>query len=80
MLLLPVEVVKGRAQERTGGPFERRDDFVVVVEAGGVFDRDDGFGAEDDCQGGPEAVAVWLAQSFAKWLQYPAGFEPRPAA
>jgi hypothetical protein len=62
--------VEGRAQERAGGPFERGDDLVVVVEAGGVFARDDGFGAEDDRQRGPEPLAAWLAQSFAEWPEY----------
>jgi hypothetical protein len=45
VLLRPFEVVKRRAQERPGSPFERRGDFFVVIEAGRVFHRDDGVGA-----------------------------------
>ena len=40
MLLRLFEVVERRAQERVGSPFQRRDDFFVVIEAGGVFHRD----------------------------------------
>ena len=43
-----------RAQERAGSPLERRDDFFVVIEAGGVFHRDESFGAEIFRQAGPE--------------------------
>jgi len=32
--------VQRRTQERIGSPFKRRDDFLVVVEAGGVLDRE----------------------------------------
>jgi len=47
--------------------FKRRDDFFVVVEAGGVFHGDEGFGAEGEREGAPESLAAWFAQSFAKW-------------
>jgi hypothetical protein len=50
--------VKRRTQERTGSPFKRRDDFFVIIEAGGVFHRDDGFGAEDDRESAPEPLAA----------------------
>ena len=58
VLLRLFEVVKRRAQERTGSPFKRRDDFFVVIEAGGVFHRDDGMGAEGEREGAPEPVAA----------------------
>jgi hypothetical protein len=32
--------VQRRTQERIGSPFKRRDDFLVVVETGGVLDRE----------------------------------------
>jgi len=64
VLLRLFEVVERRAQERVGSPFQRRDDFFVVIEAGGVFHRDDGMGAERERQGAPEPLPGWLAQSI----------------
>jgi hypothetical protein len=61
--------VKRRAQERTCSPFKRRDDFFVVIEAGGVFHRDDGMGAQGEREGTPEPLAGWLAQPVAKWSE-----------
>ena len=55
-----------RAQERICSPFKRRDDFFVVIEAGGVFHRDDGMGAEGERERAPEPLPGWLAQPFAK--------------
>lgn len=60
-LLRLFEVVKRRAQERVGSPLKRRDDFFVVIEAGRVFHRDDGMGAEGEREGAPEPLAAWLA-------------------
>jgi hypothetical protein len=45
MLLRLFEVVKCRTQECTRNPFKRRDDFFVVIEVGGVFQRGDGLAA-----------------------------------
>jgi hypothetical protein len=53
--------MKRRAQERSGSPFKYCDDFFVVIEAGGVFHRDDGVGAEGECEGEPEPLAGWFA-------------------
>jgi hypothetical protein len=61
VLLRPFEVVKRRTQQRARSPFKRRDDFFVVIEAGAVFHRDDGFGAEGERQGAPEPLPAWLA-------------------
>ena len=61
--------MKRRTQERPGGPYKRRDDFFVVIEAGGVFHRDESFGAEGERESIPEPVAGWLAQPVAEWAQ-----------
>ena len=64
-LPLLFEVVKRRAEERVGSPFEDGDDLFVVIEAGGVFQRDEGMGAEGEGEGAPEPLAGWVVQSFA---------------
>jgi|ERR1700677_3512228 len=66
-LPLLFEVVKRRAEERVGSPFKRGDDFFVVIEAGGVFQRDDGMGAEGEGEGAPEPLAGRVVQPFAQW-------------
>ena len=62
VLLGSSEVVQRCTQERTGRPAKRRDDFFVVIEASGIFHRDEGFGAEGEREGAPEPLAAWLAQ------------------